>query len=199
MIRKIVVIIVLVFILVSCRKGENDPLVSLLSRKARLTGSWQLKEMVLTSSFVHSSGRDSIFEETYFNQKITTGVAKNIEWEYIELLDINSNGSFKKDMNYGIVHFIEEGNWYFAKRSNEGNIKNKEMVVFEKTKEYKLDDEEGIQYEISYSGHQSSNVSIEMLDGLRNNEMNFIYSSSDTNADKSTKTVSGYKLYLKTK
>ena len=43
MLNRIVALFILAtFILVGCKKGENDPLISLKTRKSRLSGEWKM-------------------------------------------------------------------------------------------------------------------------------------------------------------
>ncbi|MDX1652905.1 MAG: hypothetical protein R3277_10465 [Brumimicrobium sp.] len=61
-------LLILVFagtlILESCRKGENDPLISLRTRDARITGKWELVDFEATSSEINNTGVVNTNEQT---------------------------------------------------------------------------------------------------------------------------------------
>ena len=49
--KKILTIMLIVTAFVGCKKGEEDPIISLRSRDARITGTWELKKMEVKCSF----------------------------------------------------------------------------------------------------------------------------------------------------
>jgi|GEM_PF-4501053 len=123
----------------ACRRGDNDPLVTLRTRKARLTGDWKLNAglNVLVANGVkneHSYERDSIFERSSQNGNITLIVRQHQERLSIRrdgsyLLDIRTSDSGGTNQTYTI-----EGSWNFAFRSKKAAVKNKEVLTMTETK-----------------------------------------------------------------
>jgi len=62
--RKIMILSMLLIgatvILNSCKKGEDDPFITLHSRKARLTGEWKLTEMSLAITNRQDNGSSTV-------------------------------------------------------------------------------------------------------------------------------------------
>lgn len=61
-------VLVIPFIITSCKKGENDPFLSLKSRNARLVGEWKVAESTITSN-----SSDSYDGGSYTQTTTTTG------------------------------------------------------------------------------------------------------------------------------
>ncbi|MDD3860760.1 MAG: hypothetical protein PHW83_11220 [Bacteroidales bacterium] len=96
-------IIVLPLLTTSCfKKGEDDPFFSIYTRKARVTGKWNITNM------------QSIIKTTYDDdvQIRTTTTINGLDWErYIEILNTESTrtyvGEVLEDRNF--VYFDKEG------------------------------------------------------------------------------------------
>lgn len=56
----------------SCKKGENDPFMSLSSRKARLSGDWELSDYSATQTVDYSNGDKQVVTSTYSSGTINT-------------------------------------------------------------------------------------------------------------------------------
>ncbi|HNW89847.1 MAG TPA: hypothetical protein PKN48_09295 [Bacteroidales bacterium] len=112
----------------SCKKGENDPALSLRSRKARLCGEWVLKEGMET--IVKSNGDTEV--NTYNGTTCTKESTGNpaVTRNYSIQVTFNKDNSFKKTRFDGNDQYIDEGIWYFGSRSKELELKNKESVCF---------------------------------------------------------------------
>lgn len=57
-------VLVIPFIITSCKKGENDPFLSLKSRNARLVGDWKVAESTITSNSTDSYDGGSYTQNT---------------------------------------------------------------------------------------------------------------------------------------
>ncbi len=114
-----------------CRKGEDDPLMSLKSRKSRMAGSWNLSGGQLTESvddhfntvkyswkYTFKAGR---FErrDTYYPPESGT---------YILSLNVDKNGTYSLKELFEGRELQAEGAWDFLQKS--GDVKNKEEVNF---------------------------------------------------------------------
>lgn len=117
----------------SCKKGENDPFLSLHSRKARMVGEWKLSagEVTKTSG---STSTKYVFTDAQVTVTIGSVSSSNA---HNETLSIAKDGTFK----YTVVDTqgsntdtdTYEGTWNFSGRV--GEDKNKEYVILTITKE----------------------------------------------------------------
>ncbi len=106
----------------SCKKGANDPAISLRSRKARLVASWTLS----SGSITYTSG--SSYTDTYTGATMSrsTGGSKS----YTETVDIMKDGTYKLTVLDDGDSRIETGQWYFMEGNKDSGIKSKECVSF---------------------------------------------------------------------
>jgi len=122
-----------------CRKGDKDPLVTLRTRKARLTGDWKLTagSRVLVADGVrneHTYERDSIFERSFRNGNNTLIIR-----QHRERLSIRRDGSYVLEIRTSEAGgsnqtYTIEGSWNFAFRSKQAEVKNKEVLMMTETR-----------------------------------------------------------------
>ena len=113
----------------NCRKGENDPLISLRSRKARITGDWILKEGSLEKKFISNSS--TFLKTTTFTSDTKTindngNVTKS---GFTQRFTVRKDNSFERetiDGNNKTTHF---GSWSFVNKNKDQDIKNKEAII----------------------------------------------------------------------
>lgn len=161
-------VFVLLFIgvltLEGCRKGENDPLVSLRTRDARVTGEWKLVEYESTRTEFLSAGsitftevRTTSYDGTTWT---TTNPGETNSFLYSRNLVIEKDGTYiYSETSDG--DFVEEnGRWSWL-----SDAKKKRRILL---------DNEGVFY----------------IDQLKNSEMIFTeeYEESYTDADGETGT-----------
>ena len=172
-------LIVLFFasVFVGCKKGENDSM-SLLSRKARITGEWELIEADYTE-------RDQNGTDTYdYNGSSMTHTYSGGSMIYTlsETAIINKDGTFEMeekrvygdDYYYNTYNMKVEGIWYFLDGSKELEVKDKERVEFVILKETLNGTYTGggsFSSFDDYEGKSNSNVMILLLDRLANKEL----------------------------
>lgn len=97
-----------------CRKGEDDPLVSLRTRKARICGAWKLRTgneiHTVTDTVIKSSDTTSAYFDDNSILVVTitptdTTIIKNT-WDYrftgSHKVTLYKNSSWSRDMNYFI-------------------------------------------------------------------------------------------------
>ncbi len=116
----------------SCKKGENDPAISFLSRKARLVGEWKLTSG--NRQVVYSNGETETY--TYDGALVvheSTGDPTETT-VYTRTFTIYKDGVFTSARFEGNNQYYEEGVWYFGPRSKDLDLKNKETVCFSTTK-----------------------------------------------------------------
>jgi hypothetical protein len=132
-------ICVLPLVFSGCRKGDKDPLVTLRTRKARLTGEWKLTSgsVVSVANGVrneHTYERDSIFERSFQNGNNALVIRQHQERITIRrdgsyVLNIRTSDTGGTNQTYAI-----EGSWNFAFRSKQAEVKNKEVLLLTETK-----------------------------------------------------------------
>jgi len=152
--------------LTGCKKGENDPVLSLKSRKARISGEWKLNSGTITETFSGSGGSGTALT-TY------TGSSKTVNGStvtYTETLTIEKDGTFEVEIiEDGDISTVS-GNWFFSGKNKDGDLKNKEAVIFS---ELKYTSSSGTD---TYSGLYGDQIL--MIDQLKNKELIFKGSST---------------------
>jgi hypothetical protein len=183
----ILMLMAVVFVLPSCKKGENDPFLSLSSRKARLTGTWSLKEGTIN----YVSG-GTTYTYTYNGTQCTLAYGSfSSTTPYTQKITVNKDGSYAVDVNDDSDLSTEEGQWYFGGKSKELDLKNKESVVMRETS-YTYTPSGGSASVNTYEG-TSCPISTMNIDKLASKEMVVIYDGSDTGS--STTTITGTMTY----
>lgn len=194
---------------VGCKKGENDPFMSLLSRKARLTGIWNLTNADYEEKDVNDNGTD-ITSYSYDGSDMTeTTDGSGDTYAYSEKITIDKNGTFEmvtsREKEYfdtgsltwktGTETETYSGVWYFLDKSKDLDVKNKERVEFliEKYKKVKAN---GDTYEYEMSGASNTFVNIFLLDRLANKELVTLFDYIQT-AGGDSYSMSGTKTYTK--
>lgn len=111
----------------SCKKGENDPAISLKSRKARLVGEWELTEGTLTRVM---GGTTVVYTYTGTTVSVSTGGSFN----YTQSLTVEKDGTYKLTTIDNGDQTVDEGQWYFLEANKDKELKAKEAVAFVVTK-----------------------------------------------------------------
>jgi hypothetical protein len=164
----LITLLLAVLILPSCKKGENDPFLSLHSRKARVVGEWTLKTGSIT-----------------YNGTTTT----------YPLANYSKTMEFKKDNTYTITEisagttYVEKGSWAFSSKAKDLDLKNKEALVL-----YETSYASGSNTN-SYTGYYALyGPTILLLDKLKNKEMVIKYDGNESGGG-SSNTISGTMTY----
>jgi hypothetical protein len=156
----------------SCKKGENDPFLSLHSRKARVVGEWKVTHYSL--SWYQEHGDDfNQSTETLDNGTLTTvgtftddgnviGPVVNsnkVEWSF----EFRRDGSYTEVQTVGGLRKTQKGTWTFMKRNKTNKLRNKEAILLTVS-------EEGNQFQ---SGYTSTKLSgdVMTIDMLKNKRM----------------------------
>ena len=116
---------------VSCKKGEQDPGLSIKSRKARMTNDWVLKTVVSESSY-EGTVRTSTTE-------VVDGIATTTDSDgdisvdtTTRTLSMLGDGTYKLDYTWGTRTSKYEGVWTFA--GGTGDVKSKSQILLQTTK-----------------------------------------------------------------
>lgn len=118
----------------ACKKGANDPALSLKSRKGRLAGEWKLSsgEQTNTTTF---SGTTNVTTTSYDGSNRTiTGSGTTNTTPYTQELTFEKDGTYKNKVTDDGSILTEEGYWQFMGKSKEGDIKKKEAITMTYTK-----------------------------------------------------------------
>ncbi|HNW99159.1 MAG TPA: hypothetical protein PKK00_12185 [Bacteroidales bacterium] len=162
-----------VIILPSCKKGENDPFLSLKTRKARITGEWELKEGTITGV---NSG--TTWTRTFNGTTCTlTSGSFNSTAPYTQKITIVKDGTYKIDINDDGDLSTEEGDWYFGRKNKDLDVKTKEVVVFHETQYTSTSGTTTTT--TTYTG-SSCPISTITIDELKNKEIIIKYDGSST-------------------
>lgn len=119
----------------SCRKGPNDPFLSLRSRDTRLIGIWKLSNITIDSTVTKKSTLNPI--ETDYTTKVfyvdsikktAKGIENTIDSVYYETLVINEDGTYSdtiKSRKVTMTKFnkrVVYNNWFWLdeKKNKEG-------------------------------------------------------------------------------
>ena len=176
-------------IFVGCKKGENDPFLSLLSRTARITGVWNLSSA--DYDHIYTGDGDGTYSYSFDGTQMTrTYDGDGITYDYSEKVTIEKDGTFKIEIeeedlfwNYnfesgqyesGVWKTTIEGVWYFLEGNSDLEVKDKERVEF-LVENYKEVNPDGETEEISFSGKSNSYDQLILLDKLANKEMVSLY------------------------
>jgi hypothetical protein len=148
--RSILIVMVLVGTILglnSCKKGENDPFVSLKSRDGRIMGIWKLttsESISTTTTVLDGTSLTSTTKRTFDGTKVnvTPGLGDSYSYSYSEKLTINEDGSYSLEtVNDGDTD-VTEGYWMWIDSDKNklfilldeqilyiDQLKNKEMVL----------------------------------------------------------------------
>lgn len=155
-----------------CKKGDEDPFLSLKSRKARLEGDWKLSTGTATYSQPSTLTNTTT---TYTNGTFSTtgtvfGFNVSDNGTYTLQIKINKDGTYESSTNDDGDITSEMGRWTFA--GGTGDYKNKEQVVMSPTSKT---DKNGVTTTYINTGYEYTYDLI----GLKSKEMHIKWSSTD--------------------
>jgi len=189
-------IILLFSFLNSCKKGEDDPFLSLLTRTQRLTGTWTLKSADYSKTekignwyiakyhYIYDGSKYS--KETSYNDTII-----NTEtYTYTEKIEFKKNGIYFKNYSNNGDNFTEEGMWTWIKKNKDSELKDKEAILITITKEI---DAYGTE---SYSGVSNYPDDMMVFKKLTNKEFVIHFDYSHSNEDGEIASYTGTMTYI---
>ena len=195
----------------SCKKGENDPFLSLKSRKARVVGEWTVTKEEGKSQDISkisfggvtvttTTNETSAYNGTlYTSSSVTTSSAGGSPQNssnsdaYTQSFTFEKDGTFSMETVYTGQNYTEkmEGTWAFVGKSKTAELKNKEAIALSITKYTDIDN--GVISFYSSTGLEDSFIMA--IDRLKNKEMVFIsestytYDDGDTGSSTTTTTL----------
>ncbi len=146
------VVLSLVFPLIeSCKKGENDPFLSLSSRKSRVEGTWTVSKMTGTNTSSTIMGIATLITNATMNYdgstetiEVSAGSAGSTPTtsydtsHYTNSYTFTKDGTFENNMDYDFPDDPDDdevikrtGIWTFS--GGTGDIKNKENLILSTT------------------------------------------------------------------
>ncbi len=133
-----------------CKKGANDPALSLKSRKGRLAGDWKLVKVEGTSKSYFTSGNSSSLTVTNYSYDGTTMTENSTNtltmggnstsststtvYPYSIDATFDKKGYYKMVTNDNGDIITSEGSWAFIGRSKNADLKNKEAIAMSEEK-----------------------------------------------------------------
>ncbi|PBQ32188.1 hypothetical protein CNR22_10530 [Sphingobacteriaceae bacterium] len=124
----------------NCKKGEDDPLLSLRTRKARVVGEWKIKsgtENYNTSSTGNNASANSISTSytdarysstTTYSDSAGNAFSDNYTGSVSYTMEFKKNGEFFSEMiTDNQSRITQKGTWNFT--AGIGTHKNKEQIV----------------------------------------------------------------------
>lgn len=90
----------------SCKKGENDPFMSLSSRKARVAGDWEMSNYMQSTMNTESDGDYQGTETTYANGVLTT-----VSTDYDSGSQTTTTTTTTTTINEATYTFNKDGTW----------------------------------------------------------------------------------------
>ncbi len=173
---------------IGCKKGENDPLLSLRSRKSRLEGNWVIVKEEVSETNINGSTTE-IMQSVYDGEmKVTTTTTTvgTISTTVIDTVKYTFNFDIKKDGNYKITAANEnkidivttEGTWLFLGKSKLNDLKNKEAILLTTTKQ--VVSSNPVANSVNYENLNGLTI---VIDALKNKEMMTIVEENSSNED----------------
>lgn len=191
--------IISIFLFISsCKKGENDPSISLRTRKARLVGEWKVVKseetrMEKVYELDTYNQYTTVYDTTLYDGTTSTQVAWLLEVSeeiqtlspytpatrtYSEIYEFNKDGSFTYIKDYSESFKIEEkGTWTFLPENNSKKHKNKEAIQLYTSSHiyYYVDGSITDQFETDWSSNESNSFKVLVLDKLSHKKITAIY------------------------
>lgn len=156
--------------LTSCRKGENDPAISLLPRRTRLLGDWKL-----TGGEYKRTSNDTLVTTTYSESAATTfhPVSGTSQVAHTSEIRFENDGKFSEKTTITRPGLAPEvyssiGRWNFMNRNKSQDLKTKEALMIS-TETYIEAGPGTCNCTITASGPEAA--SIWVLDQLKNKEI----------------------------
>lgn len=173
-------------VLEGCKKGENDPFLTLSSRRARLAGDWKMTKLEVTQTSTDASGTDTY---VYTGDGSTLTVSMNgvasPAFAYTLSLSLDKKGAFTQtnvDASSGTAKtYVTSGQWFFAGKNKELELKKREAIIFDVLSS---SDPSGTD---TYTGVAADDIYV--IDQLKSKEMVVISDNTAKYADGSSSTM----------
>lgn len=131
-------VLLLITVFTGCKKGENDPFLSLRSRKARLAGEWTLnyaelaliteQDSTVVSSAISFHDQTEVILTTTKVSGVTTN-SVSTSGSCTVKLTIEKDGTYTQVKTKNDETTTTTGTWIFLKQNKESELKNKEAIL----------------------------------------------------------------------
>lgn len=167
----------------SCKKGENDPFLSLRGRKSRVAGEWTVSASESTD--VNTGGGGTVTTTTTYNGSIETSTqTSSFGGSVTSTTAYTDKYTFEKDGTYTYTNIDEDGDvttvtgtWFFLGKSKENELENKEAIFLTV---------DNITSGGSSNTYDDLDGTVFVIDQLKNKEMIFTVNSSSSGGGNST-------------
>jgi hypothetical protein len=171
----------LVPVLNSCKKGDEDPFFSIYSRKHRLCHDWkfsyykkilQHNDSIISYEFDGASMHKIIGIQSYYSaatMEISFDKSGNYIWE-----ETISNDT-------SVYTYTEEGSWYFSGGGDDSDTKYKELLAMQKNKVTETLQADGTNTTTNYTGSGNLDAIVYKIIKLANQEVKFEYKVETNN------------------
>ncbi|MFZ5554151.1 MAG: hypothetical protein ACOZCO_13625 [Bacteroidota bacterium] len=173
-------------IFTGCKKGEDDPFISLHTRKARVTGEWKMSSGTSTDKFYDSASQTTYNTSITYDgssanesQTVTNGsgsTTNTSSYSFTQTITFEKDGTFKNTTVDDGITTTAEGTWNFG--AGVGDKKKKSELVLTYTKTVN----DGMTY--TYTGNELTEVYY--LKELRNDKMVMVLDLKYTDSDGDT-------------
>lgn len=165
----------------SCKKGENDPGLSLTSRKARVAGEWTVTSSQSTSTYTDGASSTTTSTESMYDgvSEITTtssgGVSTKDTTNYTITLTMGKDGSYTQVYTETgddwSSTYTSTGHWAFVGKSKSAELKNKEAIILSETSGTSSATFGGVTFTSSSTMSAFQDGDIMVIDQLKSKEM----------------------------
>lgn len=176
-----------------CKKGANDPFLSLSSRKARVAGDWKVSAG--SGSSTNSSGTTTW---TYDGATMTTTSGSSSSTSSVTMThSFTKDGTFESVTVYSGTGYsntvTDKGTWNFTGKI--GEDKNKDHIVMKTTSSVDVTviGSSSTTTTDTYTGDDAP-TSIMYIDQLKGKEMIFTYKGSSTSGSSTSSNEGSYTL-----
>ena len=185
-------IALLIPVLNSCKKGDEDPFFSIYSRKHRLCHDWkfsnykkilQHNDSIISYEFDGASMKKIIGTQFYYFAA-TMQISFDKNGTYIWEENISNDTS--------VYSYTEEGSWYFTGGGDDSDTKYKELLAMQKTKITETLQTDGSTTTTNYSGSGNLDAIVYKIIKLANQEVK-LESEIETNNIQVTPAATDFK------
>jgi hypothetical protein len=122
----------------SCKKGENDPFLSLHSRRARIAGEWKVTGFVSDDSYktgtndqtIHETLSDGMLTSTFtITQSGTVTASQTWSQAFTQSLNLRRDGTYTETKTVDGQQTTYKGTWIFLKKNKPNKLRNKEAIL----------------------------------------------------------------------
>jgi hypothetical protein len=181
--RKVFSFLLLVSIMLACQKGENDPAISLISRKSRLSGQWMVRGFEGESNGVKRS-----FDGSKMNYTVTDSItiSRDYTWEftftkeggYTSTTTENFPADSIANRDPFLTTIISTGDWEFT---GGNNTPNKSQLLLMTTEVQRTESDKSSNVNIVATENPMTGM-VYNITGLSSKEMSLSYNEVISNA-----------------